>query len=106
MVSAASAGSPLSAIIDNALHTGTATVLPPKVALALGLGRRNQATPVRQLLSRDDPSVGLFNVGPGRRHEIVLASANESAGVTTAFLMTPAGRLPKFIPYAHDGGRS
>ena len=95
----ARAATPLSTVIDRALHQGVDGAIPPHLSTVLGLGTATTGTPVRQLVARAGHTVHTFNVDPAHRHEIVLFVVDEDAKVTTAYLMTPAGRLRKVVTY-------
>jgi hypothetical protein len=95
----ASARTPLSDVIDHALHDGAVATLPGPLSKALGVSRKDRPMPARQLLVRSGHAVHAFNVDPMHRHEIVLFVFDEQVKRTTGFLMTPAGRLRKVVTY-------
>jgi hypothetical protein len=95
------AGTSLSGTIDEVLRSGADATLPPNLSSVLGLAKPGQATSVKQLIFRRGQTVHAFNVDPAHRHEIVLFAADEAAKMTTAYLMTPAGRLRKVVTYAN-----
>lgn len=98
----AMAATSLSGTIDDVLKTGADATLPRNLSSVLGLATRRKSTPVKQLIYRRGQVVHAFNVDPAHRHEIVLFVADEAARVTTAYLMSPAGRLRKVVTY-HNG---
>jgi hypothetical protein len=93
------AATSLGSTIDDVLKSGADATLPPNLSKVLGLASRGRATPVKQLVFRRGQVVHAFNVDPAHRHEIVLFIADEATRETTAYLMTPTGRLRKAVTY-------
>jgi hypothetical protein len=99
----ASAPTPLSAVIDDALAAGSDALLPTALAVPLGLSSHDQATPVHELVGRTDHVTRRFCVGISHRHEILMLTEDDDSHVTSVFLVSAAGKLRKAVTRVAGG---
>ena len=99
-IAPALAGAPwLPELTEHAVAAGVDAKLPPVLSVVLGVSSREQATPVRQIVVRDNRRVRTLNVCASDHSKIVLASVDEQTQSATAFLVSPKGNLRKGVAY-------
>jgi len=101
--SMASTMTPLSTVVDDALAAGADAVLPPALAVPLGLSRNAEGTPVRQITGQGARLTHRFCVSTSHRHEIVMLTEDASSHITTAYLLSVAGKLRKAVIQPGEG---
>ena len=85
---------------DRVLHQGHEALLPPHLALVLGLGAGEKAIAVKQLGTQSAQEVRTFNVRTEKgRAVVVILRYDLKTQVTQAFLLGRGAKLRKAVTY-------
>jgi hypothetical protein len=90
----------ISGLTEQTLRQGTDATLPPHLSVVLGLTDHGESTPVRQIAVRVDHEVRAFNVCSSNHRNLVIFTVDEATQVTTAYLLSPDGKLLKAVSYS------
>jgi hypothetical protein len=101
----APAAQALDSLTKLALRSGSQAKLPPNLVAVLGLGVQIAGLPVRQLVLRAGAKARVFNVSVANHSDLVILNHDEAAHVTSAYLLSPQGKLRTAVSY-EDGHES
>ena len=94
----------ISGFTDRVLHQGHEALLPPHLALVLGLGTGEKAIAVKQLGTQSAQEVRTFNVRTEKgRTVVVILRYDRKTEVTQAFLLGRGAKLRRAVTY--EAGR-
>ena len=90
----------LSGFTDRVLRQGHEALLPPHLALVLGLGAGEKPVAVRQLGTQSSHQIRTFNVFAEKgKPVVVILSYDQQSQVTQAFLLGRGAHLQKAVQY-------
>lgn len=94
----------LSGFTDRVLHQGHDALLPPHLALVLGLGAGEKAIAVKQLGTQSAQEIRTFNVLTEKgRTVVVILRYDRMTHVTQAFLLGKGAKLRSAVTYEAGG---
>ena len=90
----------ISGFTDRVLHQGHEALLPPHLALVLGLGTGEKAIAVKQLGTQSAQEIRTFNVRTEKgRTAVVILRYDRKTEVTQAFLLGRGAKLRSAVTY-------
>jgi hypothetical protein len=90
----------ISGFTDRVLRQGHEALLPPHLALVLGLGTGEKAVSVKQLATQSAQEVHTFNVRTDKgRAVVVILLYDQKTRITHAFLLGSGAKLRKAVTY-------
>jgi hypothetical protein len=90
----------ISGFTDRVLHQGHEALLPPHLALVLGLGGGEKAVAVKQLGTQSAQEVRTFNVRTQKgRTVVVILRYDRQTQLTRAFLLGRGAKLRSAVTY-------
>ena len=94
----------ISGFTDRVLHQGHEALLPPHLALVLGLGTGEKAIAVKQLGTQSAQEIRTFNVRTEKgRTVVVILRYDRKTQVTQAFLLGSGAKLRSAVTYETGG---
>jgi hypothetical protein len=94
----------ISGFTDRVLHQGHEALLPPHLALVLGLGTGEKAIAVKQLGTQSAQEIRTFNVRTEKgRTVVVILRYDRMTQVTQAFLLERGAKLRSAVTYEAGG---
>jgi hypothetical protein len=97
-------GAWISGFTDRVLHQGHEALLPPHLALVLGLGTGEKAIAVKQLGTQSAQEIRTFNVRTEKgRRIVVILRYDRKTQVTQVFLLGRGAKLRSAVTYEAGG---
>ena len=94
----------ISGFTDRVLHQGHEALLPPHLALVLGLGAGEKAVAVKQLGTQSAEAIRTFNVRTEKgKTVVVILRYDRKTQVTQAFLLGRGAKLRSAVTYEAGG---
>ena len=94
----------ISGFTDRVVHQGHDALLPPHLALVLGLGAGEKAIAVKQLGTQSAQEIRTFNVHAEKgRTVVVILRYDRKTQVTQAFLLGRGAKLRSAVTYEAGG---